>query len=160
MESVEENLLSVDVRYLGNGDIINELHVFELRARLYDKDYNSFVNEKPLNLLVKRIEVLKTEVSKTWNSNLSKPLTPTKDFVFKRITPIEKRRLPIKCSLCLEKITYLKSKKGYKNHLAKFHKNERQPDMKAVPEDPEVHCMLEKKGVRCTKSYDLDQIYR
>ena len=70
LESVEENLLSVDVRFLGKGDIIKELKFFELTARLYDKDYNSFVNEKPLNLLVKRIEVLNTEVSKSWNINL------------------------------------------------------------------------------------------
>ena len=94
------------------------------------------------------------------NPSLSKPITPTKDYVFKQITPIEKPRPPIKCSLCLDKITHLKSKKGYKIHLAKFHKNEAKPDLKAVPDDPEVHCMLEKKGIRCTKSYDLDQIYR
>ena len=70
LESVEENLLSVDVRFLGKGDIIEELKFFEMTARLYDKDYNSFVNEKPLNLLVKRIEVLNQELSKSWNINL------------------------------------------------------------------------------------------
>lgn len=153
----------VDVRYLGSGDIIQDLKNFEARARVYDKDYNSFINEIRLDMMLKRIDHLSNELNKRWNDNLTKPITPTKNSIFKKISPLANPRDPILCALCLHlnKNVYIKSKKGYKSHLNKQHKNQQKPDMNLIEDDIEVHCMLTKdNGKRCTKSFDVDQIYR
>lgn len=131
-----------------------------MEAKIFDQDNNSFCNEKVLNFLMKKIETLKIELKKPWNINLSKPLTPTKDYIFKKIAPIENPRSPITCQFCPGNPVKLKSKKGYKTHCIKFHREET-PDMSAIQDDPEVSCLLTKEnGKRCTKSYTLDQIYR
>lgn len=151
----------MDVRYLGNGNIFKDLDFFQASARLFDQDNNGYANEKILNFLMKRVETLKLELKKPWNSNLSKPLTPTKEYIFKKISPISNPRDPIKCQFCRKKDTFIKSKKGYKSHCIKFHKNEGKPNLSEIPDDIEVTCMLTKEnGNRCKKSYDVDQIYR
>lgn len=119
LKLIEDNLCSVDVRYLGSGDILKDLKYFEANARIFDKESNIFANERILNLFVQKIEDLSSQLEKPWNSNLSKPVSPTKDYEFKLISPLANPRDPINCSLCLErnKITSLKSKKVYKIHL-------------------------------------------
>jgi len=119
LKLIEDNLCSVDVRYLGSGDILKDLKYFEANARIFDKESNIFANERILNLIVKKIEDLSSQLEEPWNSNLSKPVSPTKDYEFKLISPLVNPRDPINCSLCLErnKITSLKSKKVYKIHL-------------------------------------------
>ena len=119
LKLIEDNLCSVDVRYLGSGDILKDLKYFEANARIFDKESNIFANERILNLFVQKIEDLSSQLEEPWNSNLSKPVSPTKDYEFKLISPLANPRDPINCSLCLErnKITSLKSKKVYKIHL-------------------------------------------
>ena len=153
-------MLIVDVRYLGSGDIFEDFDVFQQQARLFDQDNNSFVNERYLKIFPKCVEKLKKHLDDPWNSMLSKPRTPTKDYVFKKISPIENPRDPITCHLCPKK-PVLKNKKGYKIHCIKFHKNEATQDFSQITDDIGVTCMLTKKdGSRCSKIFDIDQIYR
>lgn len=153
-------MLQVDVRFLGSGDIFEDLALFQVKAKLFDQEHNSYGNEIQIKFLLKRIEALREKLNNSWNTKLSKPLTPSKDYVFKKISPIENPISPIRCEICLKK-TFLKTKKGYKIHCIKFHKNVPKPDFTKIPDDVEVSCMLSKEdGTRCTKSYDVDQIYR
>lgn len=157
---IEENLGLVDVRFLGNGDIFNDLDMFQVNAKIFDQENNSYGNERILKFFMRKIETLKSELEKTWNSNLSKPITPTKDYIYKKIETIENPRSPITCEFCPGKPVKLKSKKGYKTHCIKFHREET-PDMSKIPDDPEVRCLLNKEnGIQCKKSYNSDQIYR
>ena len=134
--------------------------MFQVESKIFDQENNSYCNEKVLNFLMKKIEKLKDELTKPWNTNLSKPLTPTKDYIYKKISPIQNPRSPIPCQFCPGKPVKLKNKKGYKTHCIKFHRDET-PDMSAIPDDPEVSCLLTKEnGKQCKKSYNIDQIYR
>ena len=163
LQSIDENLSSVDVRFLGTGDSIQALKLFHVNGRLFDQDSNMFGNEKVLDTFMKKIEDLNTQLEMPWNSDLSKPFTPKKAYEFKWISPLETPRDPIKCPLCAQdhKITTLKSKKVYKIHLLQRHKNEDKPDLSLIPDDVEVSCMLTKaNGKKCQKKYDVDQIYR
>ena len=120
IKQIDDNLSLVDVRYLGSGESLEDLKYFELSARIFDKESNSFANEKILDLFKKKIEDLTSQLEKPWNSNLSKPITPTKDYKFKLISPLETPAETINCALCLQKdnkIVKLKSKKVYKVHL-------------------------------------------
>ena len=162
IETIEDNLTAVDVRFLGTGDIFEDLKLFQLNARLFDKESNMFANEKALDLFVKKIEHLEIQLKKPWNCNLSRPLTPTKNYEFKIISPLKNPRETISCSLCLSKnkTVKLKSKKGYKVHLIQKHKDETQPDLTSIPDDIGVTCMLTKDGNKCQKKFSVDQIYR
>ena len=48
LKLIEDNLCSVDVRYLGSGDILKDLKYFEANARIFDKESNIFANERIL----------------------------------------------------------------------------------------------------------------
>ena len=162
IETIEDNLTVVDVRFLGTGDIFEDLKLFQINARLFDKESNMFANERALDLFVKKIDHLEIQLKKPWNCNLTRPLTPTKDYEFKIISPLRNPRDPIPCSLCLSKnkTVKLKSKKGYKVHLIQKHKNETHPDITLIPDDIGVSCMLTKDGIKCQKTFGMDQIYR
>ncbi len=162
LKNIEDNLTAVDVRFLGTGDIIKDLTVFQQNARIFDEESNMFANEKALDLFVKKIEHLETQLNKPWNCNLSRPMTPTKNYEVKIITPLKNPRDPISCELCLSKnqTVKLKSKKGYKVHLIQGHKNETQPDLTLIPDDDRITCLLSKNGTKCEKKFCADQIYR
>ena len=162
LKTIEDNLSNVDVRFLGTGDIIKDLTFFQLNARIFDKESNMYANEKPLDLLVKKIGDLETQLKKPWNCNLTRPMTPTKDYEVKIISPIKIPRDPISCELCASKnqTKKLKNKKGYKVHLIQGHKNETHPDLSLIPDDIGVTCLLSKDGKKCQKKFGVDQIYR
>ena len=153
LKTIEDNLSNVDVRFLGTGDIIKDLTFFQLNARIFDKESNMYANEKPLDLLVKKIGDLETQLKKPWNCNLTRPMTPTKDYEVKIISPIKIPRDPISCELCASKnqTKKLKNKKGYKVHLIQGHKNETHPDLSLIPDDIGVTCLLSKDGKKCQK---------
>ena len=162
LKNIEDNLTVVDVRFLGTGDVFKDLTFFQLNARIFDKESNMFANEKALDLFVKKIEHLETQLKNPWNCNLSRPMTPTKDYEVKIISPLRNPRDPILCTLCLSqnRTVNLKSKKGYKVHLIQGHKNETHPDLSLIPDDVGITCLLTKNGKKCLKKFSADQIYR